>query len=120
MQPDQERRRSTTSAAASASEVLRVSALGDDDQTVVLAGEFDMHGAAAFAQAVAGLLHDGRTVVAVDATRVSFMDSAGLKCLLEARRDVTTAGGDFRLTAASDPVRRVIALAGLEDMLLPA
>jgi anti-anti-sigma factor len=101
-------------------DVLRATIEPGHEHRLVLVGELDLHGITAFTRAVVDLLHDSPGRVAVDLTRVSFMDSAGLKALLGARRDLTATGAEFRLGAASDPVRRVIKLAGLVDVLLPA
>jgi anti-anti-sigma factor len=101
-------------------EVLRTTIEPGDEHRLVLAGELDLHGITAFTRAVGDLLHDKPNRVALDLTRVSFMDSAGLKALLGARRDLTATGSEFRLSDASDAVRRVIKLAGLVDVLLPA
>jgi anti-anti-sigma factor len=99
---------------------LRATVEPGDEHRLVLVGTLDLDGVTAFDRALRDLAHRRPAAVAVDLTRVSFMDSAGLKALLGARRDLTAAGSDFRVSAASDPVRRVIRLAGLVDVLLPA
>lgn len=85
---------------------------------ITLSGELDMATAPRVRQAVDEALHRGRRQVAIDASRVSFVDSSGLVALIAARRDVTAAGGTLRLTAVSATVNRVLELAGLADELL--
>jgi anti-anti-sigma factor len=110
-----------TAAASTASTASAASAAsaGDGVTTLVLDGELDLHGAEALAKAMDELLHHRParpTTIAVDARGIVFMDSSGLKNLLEARRDATAAGVELRLIAASAPVVRVIDMAGLGDV----
>jgi anti-anti-sigma factor len=112
MQPDE------ASCGPEAGPPLTVGVHRDGDATIVLAGEFDLHGTEAFARAVDEALVDGPEVLEVDARGVRFMDSSGLKSLLEARTSAAAAGSDLAVRHASDAVRRVIVLAGLDTLLL--
>jgi anti-anti-sigma factor len=58
-----------------------------------------------------------REVVEVDASARTGIDSAGLTVLDEARRAVRQAGGRFRLVAGA-PLRRLVVLSGLSDLLV--
>jgi|SoiMethySBSTD1v2_1073268.scaffolds.fasta_scaffold11973_1 anti-sigma B factor antagonist len=84
---------------------------------ISLAGELDIATGPQLRQAVADALGRGRRHVAIDAGRLSFIDSGGLVALLTARNEVTAAGGSLRLTDTSAQVTRVLEMAGLADEL---
>jgi len=54
----------------------------------------------------------------LDAGQLAFLDSAGLKAMLQAWAATREAGGNFRLSGASPLVSRVIDMAGVADLLL--
>jgi anti-anti-sigma factor len=54
--------------------------------------------------------------VVLDLSGVTFMDSMGLRVLVELRQAVVDAGHAFALAAPSRPVDRVLALAGLDKL----
>ena len=85
---------------------------------LVLSGDLDLAAAALLRQAIDVAFSRGRHHVSVDAEAVSFIDSAGLMVLLEARSDLTDAGGTLRLSGASQPVKRILEIAMLSDELL--
>lgn len=60
-------------------------------------------------------VHNGTVVL--DASKVTFCDSSGLRVLLEANRDARTHGAVFRVASASQPVMRVFALTGADNFL---
>jgi anti-sigma B factor antagonist len=99
-------------------EVLTVSIRRDGATTVVLDGELDMHGVGELTRAVAEALLDRPDVLEIDTAGLLFMDSAGLKSLLQARTAAAEAGSVLRLRRPSESVRRVIGLAGLDGVLL--
>jgi len=86
--------------------------------TIVLAGEFDLHGFEPFTETLQELIDEGPARIDIDAAAVRFIDSSGLKALLHAHHRVATAGSRLRLVVVSDAVRRVITLAGVSDDLL--
>jgi anti-anti-sigma factor len=51
--------------------------------------------------------------VVLDLRAVAFIDSAGVRLVLEANRELKAAGGDFAVVRGSTAVRRVFALVGL-------
>ena len=61
--------------------------------------------------------HGARLVL--DLSGVTFMDCAGINVLLATRRRAQLAGGWLRLTDVSPAVSRIIALAGLQQVLTP-
>jgi anti-anti-sigma factor len=82
-----------------------------------LEGELDLSTAAAFHDAVSGLIEDGWTNIVVDLTEVTFMDSSGLRAAFELDSEATRRGVALRLTGATDQVQRLFAMTGLSRQL---
>ncbi len=84
----------------------------EDDGAVVITarGELDLVGAPRLLQA---LPSEGTTPVVLDLREVGFMDSSGLRSLLEARQACADAGRDFAIARPSDAVTRVLELVDL-------
>lgn len=84
-------------------------------------GELDLAGTQMVSAAVLGLLDGPHEVerIEVDATKVAFVDSAGLNILVNLRADAARANVPLEVAAASLPFRRVVELAGLDELLLP-
>jgi anti-sigma B factor antagonist len=74
-------------------------------------GEIDAHSAPALSTAVAKLPE--APVVIMDLHGVGFMDSSGLRVLLETSRRAAEAGKKLVLRRPQDAVRRVIEVSGL-------
>ena len=53
--------------------------------------------------------------VLIDAARLTFIDSAGIRCLLECHGRIEAAGRRFELTDLSASVSDVLALSGLQE-----
>jgi anti-sigma B factor antagonist len=58
--------------------------------------------------------------VTVDLTRVTFVDSSGLRCILEARNRIDGDGYTMVVRGASRIVRRAFEITGLDTVLLVA
>jgi anti-anti-sigma factor len=102
-------------------EVLSISSRRDGVRVVVeLEGELDLHGSDRLATEVQHALREPIELLELDATRLTFADSAGLRAVLLARTEAESNGAVFRISAVSPPVGRVIEIAGLGDLLLPA
>lgn len=102
-------------------DVLVISTRRDGNRAILtLEGELDLHGSDQLSAAVDEALRDRVEVVELDATRLTFADSAGLRAVLLARTAAERSGALLRLTKVSDSVGRVIDIAGLGDVLLPA
>jgi stage II sporulation protein AA (anti-sigma F factor antagonist) len=103
------------------SEVLSISSRRDGGHVVVeLEGELDLHGSDRLAVEVQQALREPVELLELDATRLTFADSAGLRAVLMARDEAESHGATFRIIAVSAPVGRVIEIAGLSDLLLAA
>ena len=79
-----------------------------------LSGEIDAHTAPRVADALAGT---GSTVVDVDMSGVEFVDSSGLRVLVEAHQRLETSGGALRLVDASPAVKRLLQISGIDGYL---
>jgi anti-anti-sigma factor len=84
--------------------------------TVTLAGEIDAHTAPPLQRTLDHML-DPRMRIAVDLSRVSFIDSRGLQVLLVQTMRFHDNGGRFEIANASSCVQRVIRYAGLTGAL---
>jgi anti-anti-sigma factor len=101
-------------------DVLGISSYSDGRTAVIeLEGELDLHGSSRLAAEVEQLLVDSAERLQIDAERLTFADSAGLRAILVARDEAQARGLGFELTRVSDPVARVIRMAGLAEILLP-
>jgi anti-sigma B factor antagonist len=83
---------------------------GSEGIVIVAEGELDLIGAPALA---AALPDAGDAPVILDLAGVGFMDSSGLRALLEARQACLDAGRRFAIARPSDAVRRVLELVDL-------
>ena len=81
-------------------------------------GEIDLATAAAIPEAALGVadIPSGAPVF-IDLSEVEFMDSSGLRGLLQARRVIGDAGRPFALLRPSAAVCRVLDLVALDDHL---
>ena len=77
---------------------------------IVAEGELDLVGAPALA---AALPESGDEPVILDLAGVGFMDSSGLRALLEARQTCLDVGRQFRIARPSEAVQRVLELVDL-------
>jgi anti-anti-sigma factor len=93
---------------------------GDGVARVTVDGELDMFNVPALEQALADALAGCRdATIQLDMTRVSFMDSTGLRALLTARQRAASAGCRFRLVGAAPSVRRVLELTRTASLFEP-
>jgi anti-sigma B factor antagonist len=88
----------------------------DGDRLLVIQGELDIATAPELA-AMLDRLRTHRHPVVLDLEGVTFMDSTGLTTLMDAWLESERDGWAFSVRAASPAVRRVVALAGIEQML---
>jgi anti-anti-sigma factor len=82
--------------------------IGRTADSLAVEGEIDLAVADQLDTAVRGALDDGVTVL--DLSRVTFLDSTGLRIILTASRAVNS-GGPLVLRRPSDAVRRVLDVA---------
>lgn len=76
-----------------------------DTAVVILSGELDMHSSERLSTALATVLDGLPQAVEVDASGLSFTDSAGLRALLVARDEAEAKDVSLRLAQVSDLLR---------------
>ena len=91
-------------------ELLAISSTGTG---LAASGEIDAHTAPALASAIDAAGPD----VELDLAGVEFVDSSGLRVLIDAHQRLAEAGGALRITALSDPVRRLLEISGVSGYL---
>ena len=85
---------------------------------VVLVGEFDLNGVGMVEAEVGRALGDpGVLAVGLDLAGLSFIDSSGLRAVLDAWQRVQDADMAFRLVSVSEEAIRTARLAGLDGLL---
>lgn len=87
------------------------------EATIILEGELDMSGTALFWAHVNEALGCHSQSIVVIAADLTFIDSAGVMVLWRAREASDAAGVRLVVAKATRPVRRVVELVGLNDLL---
>ena len=85
---------------------------------IVIDGELDAGVSEWFGACVTTALEKRPELMAIDARRVTFLDSSGLRSLLLARAAANDAGVAFRIDDPSPELRRFIERTGLRALLL--
>jgi anti-anti-sigma factor len=80
-----------------------------------LVGELDMSTVALLSQVADGLIRDERAEITVDLGELTFMDSTGLRALLQLRGDAQANDANLTLVPGPDAVMRILRIAGMED-----
>ena len=86
---------------------------------VALAGEHELYGATKLQEEVDALIAAGRSIV-IDLSETVFVDSTIVGVLLKARQLAASKGVEYRIVLSEgtgEPVRRMFALTGLDDLL---
>ena len=91
--------------------VLETTRIGAHD-VIVASGEIDLASAPRVEEALQGFTAQP---VVLDLRRVDFMDSAGLKVLLNQRSRLEESGGDLKLVVGEGAVVRLLELTGVSD-----
>ena len=81
-----------------------------------LAGELDLATAPDLQRTLNSVVEPGRTVL-IDLAGLVFMDSTGMRGILEAHRSAGQEGWTLRLRPAQPPVQRVFTMSGMEKVL---
>ena len=90
---------------------------GDNGAVVWASGDVDTNAAETFQDMMQSVMRRHSPSLLLDLSGVSFMDCAGLRALLAARRQAEMRGGFLRLIAASAAVRRITELTGADEAL---
>lgn len=86
-----------------------------DHVVLTVAGDVDLAAHTRF-QSDVDLAWDGSVDLVFECSRVTFLDSMGLRVLVHAMQRGTANGRSVTLTAPSQPVLRVLELAGIKDL----
>jgi anti-anti-sigma factor len=70
-----------------------------------------------FSAAVAGLLAGGDRKVLIDLSKVTYVDSATIGCLMDLYRQTTAAGGVLRLAGVQKRVETMLTMTGAHNFL---
>lgn len=85
----------------------------DGEGVLWLSGELDLAQAAAFT-AAAGACLDGRNDVVLDCSRLTFLDSSGIRAIFQL---ASKAGRGVIIRDPTDSVRKVITIAGIDGQM---
>jgi len=85
--------------------------------TVAIAGDVDLAAADTLWSVLDEYVRPG-DAVAVDCSRVAFLDSMGLRTLIRAQHKAGQVGARLTLAAPSEAVLRVLQLAGVSDLFV--
>ncbi|MCI3150462.1 MULTISPECIES: STAS domain-containing protein [Streptomyces] len=96
---------------------LDVRRTGTDRHLITVQGTLDLHTARQLADTLQSLLLADGDSVLLDLSGVTFLDSSGLTCLIAAYRTARTTGARLVLVAPSQPVRHMLALTGVDQVL---
>lgn len=77
-------------------------------------GEVDLYTAPKLKDRLVDIITGGRNRIVVNLEAVEFLDSSGLGALISGLKRCREAGGTLALTNASAPVRKVLAITGLD------
>ncbi len=80
-------------------------------------GAVDAHTAFGLGETLTGFSAKGHSQFLLDASHMEYLSSTGLRLIIEARRRARQLGGEVRVFGPNAQVRRVIELAGFEDLL---
>ena len=90
-----------------------------ENETVVvpLAGEIDLLQCPAVRERLHGLIDDGAHHMVLDLSQLHFLDSTALGMLIGLHRRLRDDGGVLELRSPTGPVRRALAVSGLDQVL---
>ena len=89
----------------------------DGRHALVLSGELDLAVAAGLETTLLGLCGEGVSGIELDLSRLTFMDSTGLRAVLRAQELCAERGYDFLVIPGSGQVRRLLELTGTTNVL---
>jgi anti-anti-sigma factor len=97
---------------------IRESQLADGWTSIAVEGEIDLATVGTLEDAIERVKLENTTMnLVVDLTESSFMDSTGLKALVNASRSFSEHGRMFAIAVSAGPVSRLIDLSGLSSSI---
>ncbi len=91
---------------------------GTDPLTIAATGELDAASAATLGDALADGHVRSQNLV-LDLAGVTFIDSSGLRVIAAEHVAAAESGASFRIVGATDRVRRIFEMTGLEALIAP-
>ena len=85
--------------------------------TIILEGDFDLTGTDRFWAVFNETLAANPRSITLNARSLTFIDSSGLRALLQARAAATDTGAAFHVSEPSPALRRIAEMTGIEDLL---
>jgi anti-anti-sigma factor len=80
-------------------------------------GEVDAATAQDMGQLLKGLLAQGHRRIIIDFSEMTFISSAGVRELLYAHREAEQLGGELRIAAPTDQIRRILEISGVSMLM---
>jgi anti-anti-sigma factor len=97
---------------------FNVNITGDDRATTLtLSGELDLASGHELEEALARVRGWGTQLVVLDLRGLTFMDSTGLKVLVEAHQHAQAGGPQFRVINGGPQVQRLLSITGVDRWL---
>jgi anti-sigma B factor antagonist len=98
--------------------LLTIEVIASDRMYVVqLSGELDLSSAATLEDELSNLFSANRASLIVDLANLEFIDSVGLRCLLNATERAATNGTSLQFLAPSGQAESILKLTGLRERL---
>jgi anti-anti-sigma factor len=85
--------------------------------TLVMSGELEMVSAADLANLIPRLCATGTKAVVLDLSKITFLDSMGLRTIVAAHKLCEEHACELQVSATSKVVRRALELAGLDHLV---
>ncbi|MEA2214608.1 MAG: anti-sigma factor antagonist [Solirubrobacteraceae bacterium] len=86
-------------------------------QTLILTGELDLASGAELDETIRRLCRTGTAGLVIDLRKLSFIDSTGVKSMLQAGRLCEEHGHEFRLIPGPRNIQRIFEVTGLDRAL---
>jgi anti-sigma B factor antagonist len=90
----------------------------DEEVRISLDGEVDLSTGQALSQVLAAALDANPTRVVVDLASLSFLDSTGIKCLVDAMHKASAVGCKLVVQHPSGLILRMLEICGVDRLLL--
>jgi anti-sigma B factor antagonist len=84
---------------------------------IAVGGELDMGASPDLRGTIDGALESGVSLLVMDLTELTFIDSTGISTLVAAFRRLSESGGSLELVCSDRNVLRVLELTGLDEVL---
>jgi anti-sigma B factor antagonist len=97
--------------------MLKTASAGADGAVVVLSGEADTTTAGLLRETLAALLDTGARLVTIEASGLSFLDSASMRVLVLAARALRGRHGSLVLARPQPVVTRLLEITGADRLL---